>query len=106
MRLASRNLTNGRITVQRFGASYGDMCEWFDETCGLLLEYLDEKQLGENTLLIYVADNGWTQLAEHSNQRSFAERSKRSPYEKSEWGHTNAFFHLPFAIGVCVFGDN
>ena len=57
------------------------MCEWFDETCEQLLEYLYEKQLGENTLVIYVADSGWTQLAEHSNLGSFAERSKQSPYE-------------------------
>jgi hypothetical protein len=29
------------------------MCEWFDETCGDLLEYLDAKKLTENTVVIY-----------------------------------------------------
>ena len=30
------------------------MCEWFDETCGQLLDRLDEKGVTDNTLVIYV----------------------------------------------------
>ena len=60
------------------------------------MEYLDEKQLGENTLLIYVADNGWTQLAVHSNQGSFAERSKQSPCEKGT--RTPIMFRWPSVV--------
>ena len=40
-------------------AKYYAMCEWFDETCGELLEYLDEKGLTENTVVLYICDNGW-----------------------------------------------
>jgi uncharacterized sulfatase len=37
------------------------MVEWFDETCGELLGYLDKQGLAENTIVVYVADNGWIQ---------------------------------------------
>jgi arylsulfatase A-like enzyme len=59
-------------------AKYWAMCEWFDETCGELLDYLDKQGLAENTLVMYVADNGWIQNPDAAN---FAPRSKRSPYE-------------------------
>jgi uncharacterized sulfatase len=42
-------------------ARYWAMVEWFDETCGQLLDYLDREGLAENTLVIYVTDNGWVQ---------------------------------------------
>ncbi|GIW79972.1 MAG: hypothetical protein KatS3mg105_1779 [Gemmatales bacterium] len=42
-------------------AKYYAMCEWFDETCGQLLDYLDKKKLRDNTIVIFVVDNGWIQ---------------------------------------------
>ncbi len=42
-------------------ATYYAMCDWFDETCGQLLDRLDEKGVADNTLVIYVTDNGWIQ---------------------------------------------
>ncbi len=68
-------------------AKYYAMCEWFDETCGTLLRYLDEKGLTENTMVIYICDNGWAATstnADDPNQKlwkSYALRSKGSPYE-------------------------
>jgi uncharacterized sulfatase len=59
-------------------AKYWAMCEWFDETCGQLLTFLDENQLRDNTLVVYVTDNGWINLP---NASAFAPRSKRSPYD-------------------------
>ena len=59
-------------------AKYWAMCEWFDETCGQLLTSLDERGLAENTIVIYVTDNGW--INELSASR-YAPRSKRSPNE-------------------------
>ena len=59
-------------------AKYYAMCEWFDETCGQLLDHLDQKKLSQNTIVVYVCDNGWIQLPD-SNQ--FAPKSKRSPYD-------------------------
>jgi len=58
-------------------ARYYAMCEWFDETCGELLDHLDAKGLRETTLVVYLADNGWIQHP----KGGYAPRSKRSPYE-------------------------
>ena len=59
-------------------ARYWAMCEWFDETCGDLLDFLDKKELAEDTLVVYVTDNGWIQLP---NAPGYAPKSKRSPYD-------------------------
>lgn len=59
-------------------ARYYAMVEWFDETCGQLLDKLDQKGLTENTLVVYVADNGWIQNPE---AKGFAPRSKQSANE-------------------------
>lgn len=59
-------------------AKYWAMCEWFDETCGQLLSRLDEKGLAEETIVVYVCDNGWIQ---DPNVDRFAPRSKQSPNE-------------------------
>lgn len=59
-------------------AKYWAMCEWFDETIGTLLTHLDEKRLTDNTLVVYLCDNGWIQDPDADR---YAPRSKRSPYE-------------------------
>jgi arylsulfatase A-like enzyme len=61
-----------------FVAKYYAMCEWFDETCGQLIDYIDQKGLSQNTLFVYVADNGWIQ---DPNANGYAPRSKQSPNE-------------------------
>ncbi len=50
-------------------AKYYAMCEWFDETCGQLLDHIEKQRLTDNTVIIYVCDNGWPGSA------------KGSPYE-------------------------
>ncbi len=60
-------------------ANYWAMCEWFDTTCGQLMDYVDDKGLSENTLFVYVTDNGWIQDPDRPNR--YAPRSKREPYE-------------------------
>ncbi len=60
-------------------ANYWAMCEWFDITCGQLMDYIDDKELSENTLFVYVTDNGWIQDPERPNR--YAPRSKRAPYD-------------------------
>jgi len=67
-------------------AKYYAMCEWFDETCGALLDGLERRGLSENTLVVYVADNGWIQKTAASDlppdwKNPFAPKSKRSPYD-------------------------
>jgi arylsulfatase A-like enzyme len=68
-------------------AKYHAMCEWFDETCGSLLEYLDHRGLRENTIVMYICDNGWaatsTNVADPEQKawNGYALRSKSSPFE-------------------------
>jgi len=68
-------------------ARYYAMCEWFDETCGELFDYLDKQNISDNTLVLYICDNGWaapSTNADDPNQklwRGYAQRSKSSPYE-------------------------
>lgn len=56
-------------------AKYYAMIEWLDETCGELLDYLDENGLRENTLIYYLCDNGWIQKP---HEKGFANGSKQS----------------------------
>ena len=65
-------------TESKFIARYWAMCEWFDETCGQLLDHLDEKKLVDDTIVLYVTDNGWIQRADNGR---YAPRSKRSQYD-------------------------
>jgi arylsulfatase A-like enzyme len=59
-------------------AKYYAMCDWFDETCGELLGMIDDKGLRDNTLVVYVTDNGWIQSPD---SKGYAPRSKQTPYE-------------------------
>jgi arylsulfatase A-like enzyme len=61
-----------------FIARYYAMVEWFDETCGQLLQHLDAKGLTETTLIVYVGDNGWIQRPDAAG---YAPRSKQSANE-------------------------
>ncbi len=64
-------------------AKYWAMCEWFDETCGQLLDHLDAKGLRENTIVAFVIDNGWIQETGpvRTTRGNFAPKSKLSPYD-------------------------
>lgn len=59
-------------------ARYLAMCGWFDETCGQLLKHLDDKGLRDNTIVVYVTDNGWIQDPSGPGYRS---DSKQSQYD-------------------------
>ena len=67
-------------------ARYYAMCEWFDETCGQLLDFVDEQGLRKETIVIYVTDNGWIQRTPETKvpegwRPSFAPKSKQSPFD-------------------------
>lgn len=68
-------------------AKYYAMCEWFDETCGQLTAHLDEKGLTENTIVLFICDNGWAARSTNKDDpdqklwNHFALRSKGSPFE-------------------------
>jgi len=68
-------------------AKYYAMCEWFDETCGELLELLNERGLTENTLVLYICDNGIQPVSTNVGDpdqklwNQYALRTKGSPYD-------------------------
>ncbi|MEM1228252.1 MAG: sulfatase [Planctomycetota bacterium] len=74
-------------------AKYWAMCEWFDETCGELMSLLEKYSLAENTLVVYVTDNGWINRLDASR---YAPRSKRSPNEGGT--RTPIMYRLPGVI--------
>jgi arylsulfatase A-like enzyme len=55
----------------------------FDALVGELLAMLDERGLRENTLVVYLADNGWDQRPDVDQAASFADgpRGKKTMYE-------------------------
>jgi len=59
-------------------AKYWANVEWFDQTVGDLMSILESRALSQNTIVLYVTDNGWIQ--DPSNSR-YAPKSKQSPYE-------------------------
>ena len=69
-------------------AKYWAMVSWFDQTVGDLMNYLDKKHLQDNTLVIYLADNGVIKAGENT-----AERGKDSPYEAGI--RSPIIFHWP-----------
>ena len=54
--------------VARSTALYYGMCTWFDEFVGGLVEHLEAAGVRNNTMLIYIADNGWVQLPSRWNR--------------------------------------
>ena len=52
------------------------MVEWFDNTCGELDDYLTKNDLKKNTVILYLADNGWNAEAGYNGGRA-----KMTPYE-------------------------
>lgn len=52
--------------------------EWLDQTIGELRNILEEAKVDDNTLIIYVTDNGWI-CGDRLNQ--YGPRSKQSPYD-------------------------
>ena len=59
-------------------AKYWACVEWFDETCGQLLDFLDQRKLTDDTLVLYITDNGWLQ---DPNLDKYLPRSKQSQYD-------------------------
>ena len=59
-------------------ARYWANVAWLDETCGQLVHYLKEKDLYEDTLFVFSADNGWRPDPE---QAGGYVRSKKTPVE-------------------------
>nr|MBI1230894.1 sulfatase-like hydrolase/transferase [Cytophagales bacterium] len=60
-------------------AAYWAMCEWLDITVGQLLDKVEAEGLAENTLVVFVTDNGWIQDPDKPN--IYAPGSKQDPQD-------------------------
>lgn len=60
-------------------ARYYAMIEWLDETVGQLVGHLDRTGLRQNTIVLYLSDNGWIQAPDPKPQQPT--RGKMSPYD-------------------------
>ncbi|MEM9159263.1 MAG: sulfatase-like hydrolase/transferase [Verrucomicrobiota bacterium] len=67
-----------KVAPNESTAKYWANIEWFDEACGEVLDYLDQKSIADDTLIIYTCDNGWVP---DPNRVARYIRSKRDPYE-------------------------
>jgi uncharacterized sulfatase len=59
-------------------AKYWANVDWFDVTCGQLVDHLKEQGVYENTIFVYTCDNGWLPDPEKVGRYT---RSKREPTE-------------------------
>ncbi|MBL9132268.1 MAG: sulfatase-like hydrolase/transferase [Verrucomicrobiaceae bacterium] len=59
-------------------AKYWAMVDWFDETCGALVKHIDDNGMKENTIVVYVTDNGWITNPQTGR---YADKSKQSQYD-------------------------
>jgi uncharacterized sulfatase len=88
-------------------ARYWAMIEWFDETVGQLLAHLERHDLARNTVVVYVADNGWIQNVDGPR---YAPKSKQSPYDGGlrtpillRWpGHVAPRRHGALAVSIDI----
>lgn len=62
-------------------AKYFAMVEWFDETVGQLMEKIDLLGKRDETLVLFVSDNGWIQTQAVGGETMPESRSKMSPYD-------------------------
>ena len=60
-------------------AKYYAMCEWFDETCGDVLDRIARRGLSKNTIVLYICDNGWGSVGQGSVKSSPHELAVRTP---------------------------
>jgi arylsulfatase A-like enzyme len=64
-------------------ARYYAMCTWLDEATGQLLDQLETSGVREDTLVVFLADNGWETVDPQTNQEQLlgGRRGKLSLYD-------------------------
>ena len=71
---------HGRIDFEDFFHRYTETLKGVDDSVGAVLDFLDENKLAEDTLVIYMGDNGFS-FGEHGliDKRHFYEESAKVP---------------------------
>ena len=72
---------HGAINFEEFYRRYCETLLAVDESLGKILEYLDQKKMTDETLVIYMGDNGFS-FGEHGliDKRHFYEESAKVPF--------------------------
>lgn len=62
-----------------WAARYWAMIEWFDETVGAVRAHLEKEGLTNDTIIVYISDNGW--IPDPKKPKVDFDRSKMSPFD-------------------------
>lgn len=101
----------GNPQVPRHAIPYYATCTWFDETVGQLIGHIEKVGLAENTLFVFVVDNGFVPDPKKpmaGGDFNYTKTSKRSPFEEGlrtpillRWdGHTQPATHHSLCSSV------
>jgi uncharacterized sulfatase len=77
-RIVSASTPDHRVRSSQHIARHWAMCEWFDETCGELFDLLEGDGLSQNTIVLFVVDNGGEQSPDRA---TFAPKNKTTPFD-------------------------
>lgn len=78
-------LYSEREDIEQQDIRYFASISWFDDTVGQLVDYIESNGLADNTLFVFVSDNGWSSSDRKytsSDDYMQSKRSKRSPFEQ------------------------
>ncbi|QEG41801.1 sulfatase-like hydrolase/transferase [Roseimaritima ulvae] len=100
-----RKLYESDPHVPRHAIPYYATCTWFDATVGQLIAHIEKSGLAENTVFVFVVDNGFTpdpQKPMADGDFNYTKTSKRSPFDEGlrtpiliRWdGHTEVAEHV------------
>lgn len=74
-----------RPEVPRHEVPYLASVNFFDHTVGQLMAFFEERKLAENTIFVFVVDNGWRpssrRAPSHPSDYEHTDRSKRAPFD-------------------------
>jgi arylsulfatase A len=75
----------GQPQLDRFRIPYYASISWFDDTVGELIDFVERRGLADNTVFLFVVDNGWEpdpdRFVAARNEWDHTLRSKRSPFD-------------------------
>lgn len=97
--------------IPRHAIPYYATCTWFDETVGQLIGHIEKAGLADETLFVFVVDNGFVPDPKKpmpGGDFNYAKTSKRSPFEDGlrtpillHWeGHTKSATHKSLCSSV------
>lgn len=90
-------------------AAYYATIRWFDDSVAALMKMLEERNMTENTAIMFLVDNGWA-VPLAGERMGYAVRSKNSPFDRGlrtpvmvYWpGHTKAGRHEDLVSSIDV----